>query len=192
MKRLIAILFSLFSLAGFGQVRVPDTETFSLQHVINAVEDHAGDITDTLDDAFNNADAFYFDGNYDSDDYAPENSMKRFRNYGPHNDPDEGDHPIMVPDAFSPNGDGIHDFFEVYNLEYYPDHEASIYAPSGGCNCGGNLFYGGELIYRITDEYHLFPWDGTYQGSDCPIGNYTFTLKINGELYTNKTIYLNR
>ena len=64
-------------------VHVPDTNTFSLIDVVAAVEDHAGEITDTLDDCFNHAKQSFFDPEYNNSEYAPANSMKRFRNYGP-------------------------------------------------------------------------------------------------------------
>jgi len=173
-------------------VSVPDTNTYGLTDVVAAVEDHAGGIADTLEDSFNNANEFYFDGNYHNDTYAVSDSQKRFRNYGPHNDPDSGDHPITVPDAFSPNGDGVHDFFEVFNLEFYPNHRGAIYAPVGGCSCGGSGFSEGQLIYERTNNYDSQPWDGKYAGVDCEEGNYTFILEINGETHTAKTIFLAR
>jgi hypothetical protein len=63
-------------------VLVPNTETFGLADVLAAVEDHAGDIPNTLDDCFDNAVAEYYDPDYNKDSYAVANSMKRFRNYG--------------------------------------------------------------------------------------------------------------
>jgi hypothetical protein len=165
-------------------ITVPDTDTFALSDVIAAVEDHAGDIDNKLSAAFAHSIDNYFDLAYK----GSKDRLSNFRNYGP---PDI-QHPLSVPDAFSPNGDGIHDYFEVVNLEYYPVHKGSIFAPAGGCNCGGNSFYGGELIYRRTNDYYIYPWDGNYNGAQCPIGNYTFVLEINGSVHTNKTIYLAR
>jgi gliding motility-associated-like protein len=158
-------------------VRVPDTNTFSLQDVVNAVEDHAGELPgdDTLQGCFTYANSTYFDSAYDNDIYAPANSMKRFRNYGPDND-----YPIFVPEGFSPNGDGIHDYFEVMNLEYYPVHRMSIFHRDGW------------LIYQRTNDYHVYPWDGTYGGSNMPEGTYTWVLEINGSNYDSGTVMLAR
>jgi gliding motility-associated-like protein len=155
-------------------VRVPDTNTFSLQDVVNAVEDHAGDIPDNLDACFDNAIATYFDPIYHSDSYAVPNSLKRFRNYGPPT------HEIFVPDGFSPNGDGVHDYFEVYNLEYYPVHKMSIFHRDGW------------LIYQRTNDYHLYPWDGKYNGNDMPEGSYQWVLEINGSPYDSGTVMISR
>jgi len=80
MKRLIAILFITLFIEGFSQVRVPDTETFSLQNVWDAVKDHAPLTDDDLQACFDSAEVSYFNQEYD---YYPINSMKRFRDYGP-------------------------------------------------------------------------------------------------------------
>lgn len=157
-------------------ISVPNTNTFNLQNVIDAVEYHAGEITDTLDDCFNHAKQSFFDPEYNNSEYAPANSMKRFRNYGPYN----SDMEIFVPSGFSPDGDGVHDYFEVYNLEYYPIHRMSIFDRFG------------KLLYRRTNDYHLYPWDGTYNGEDVPIGTYQWVLEINGEVYDQGTVQVMR
>lgn len=72
-------------------IKVPNTNTFSLQNVVDAVEGHAGNIAAAefpndkkdLKDCFDQAVLSYFDSNYNNDSYAPANSMLRFRNYGP-------------------------------------------------------------------------------------------------------------
>mgnify|MGYP003766959089 CR=1 FL=1 len=157
-------------------ITVPDSNTYSLQDVVNAVEDHAGYIPDTLDDCFDNAISTYFDPEYNNTYYAEANSLKRFRNYGPDNDDKE----IFVPEGFSPNGDDIHDYFEVYNLQYYPSHKMSIFHRDGW------------LIYSRTDDYHIYPWDGKYNGTDMPIGNYLWVLEIDGNPYDSGTVMLAR
>lgn len=64
-------------------VRVPNTNTFSLMDVWNAVKDHALSTTGDLQDCFVNSISSYFDPTYNDNSYAVANSMKRFRNYGP-------------------------------------------------------------------------------------------------------------
>jgi hypothetical protein len=61
-------------------IRVPNTTTFSLQDVVNAVKDHNSNVADNLGDCFNKSVMDYFDINYVG---YPTNSMLRFRNYGP-------------------------------------------------------------------------------------------------------------
>lgn len=80
MKRLIVILFIAFFIKGFPQVRVPDTETFSLQDVWNAVKDHASLTDGNLQACFDSSEISYFNQEYD---VYPINSLKRFRDYGP-------------------------------------------------------------------------------------------------------------
>lgn len=157
---------------------VPDTNTYGLSTVVWAVEDHAGELPgdDDLQDCFDYAISTYFDPQYDNSDYAPANSMKRFRNYGPDNEDKE----IFVPEGFSPNGDGVHDYFEVENLEYYPLHKMSIFDS------------GGNLLYQRTNDYHLYPWDGKHNGFDMPEGTYTWVLEIDGSPYDSGTVMLAR
>jgi len=78
-------------------IRVPDTNTFSLQDVVNAVENHAGNISDNLSACFSNAISVYFDSNYNNDTYAVANSLKRFRNYGPNENPTSGTFTLPIP-----------------------------------------------------------------------------------------------
>ena len=157
-------------------VRVPNTETFGLQDVYNAVKDHYPYTSPNLESCFAESKYDYFDPNYNNDNYAPPVSMKRFRNYGP----DNGDKEIFVPEGFSPNGDGVHDYFEVYNLQYYPSHKMSIFHRDGW------------LIYSRTNDYHIYPWDGKYNGTDMPIGTYQWVLEIDGNLYDSGTVMLMR
>ncbi len=169
-------------------VSVPDTNTFSLTDVLAAVEDHAGDIANNLLACFSYANSTYFDPGYNNSSYAPANSMKRFRNYGPDNASKE----IFVPEGFSPNGDGVHDYFEVLNLEYYSIHKMSIFAPPGGFSYGGGFVSGGTKLYEKINNYHLYPWNGTYNGYNCPEMNYVWTLEIDGSAYDNGTVMIAR
>jgi len=65
-------------------VKVPDTNTFSLQDVFNSVSSHASATAGNLQSCFSNAVNAYFDANYNKDSFAPANSMLRFRNYTPY------------------------------------------------------------------------------------------------------------
>lgn len=79
--------------------------------------------------------------------------------------------PMKIPEGFSPNGDGINDFFVIenalgktINLEVY--------------NRWGNR------IYRSKDYKNT--WDGRttegiYIGSDVPVGTYYYTITIDGK-----------
>src|SRR5680860_1265404 len=70
-KLSLILVFAFTSI--FGQV--PDTETFTLQNVVDVVNPTTNDLVDCFSDA--NAD--YFDAAYTG---YPANSLLRFRNYG--------------------------------------------------------------------------------------------------------------
>jgi hypothetical protein len=44
---------------------------------------------------------------------------------------------IVIPNSFSPNGDGINDVFQIQNLEFFPNSQLWIYSR------WGNLIYSG-------------------------------------------------
>ena len=72
---------------------------------------------------------------------------------------------IFVPNAFTPNGDGINDFFYVKGDGFdLSDFEFSIF------NRWGNLIFDTESPYK--------PWDGKYGGVESPIGVYVWKLKV--------------
>ena len=75
---------------------------------------------------------------------------------------------LFIPDAFSPNGDGTNDTWEIKNLEKFPDVEIFVY----------NRW--GELIHHQSKERPL-PWDGFYENSPAPIGEYTYVILPNTE-----------
>lgn len=82
MKNKLLILLLLVSSYCLGQ-SVPNTETFSLQDVYNAVDNHTPATTENLQSCFDNAISAYFNATYNQDSYAPANSMLRFRDYKP-------------------------------------------------------------------------------------------------------------
>lgn len=87
---------------------------------------------------------------------------------------------IFVPDAFSPNGDGIHDTFDVFGLDYYTNHRMSIFSSAGG-----------SLLYRSTNYYYS-PWNGRIDntGTKQPPGTYYWVLEINGSTYDNGFVFM--
>jgi gliding motility-associated-like protein len=82
----------------------------------------------------------------------------------------------FIPNAFTPNGDGLNDYFKVFNLGLYRLVEMRIY------NRWGNE------IYYLTDGGNK-GWDGTFNGVPQDIGTYCYTMIIsapNGELTSHK------
>lgn len=77
---------------------------------------------------------------------------------------------LEVPNAFTPNGDGINDVFRVKEgYESIVDFKASVFTRSG------------KKIYEWTDPAD--GWDGTmngHGGADAPDGAYYFVLRARG------------
>lgn len=68
----------------------------------------------------------------------------------------------IVPNAFSPNGDGINDRWHIQYLESYPGATVDVY----------NRY--GQLVFSSI-EYSV-DWDGTVNGKPLPIGTYYYVI----------------
>jgi gliding motility-associated-like protein len=68
----------------------------------------------------------------------------------------------IIPNIFSPNGDGVHDKWEVNYLDSYPGCTVDIF----------NRY--GQLIYH--SEGYANPWDGTVNGKPVPVGTYYYII----------------
>lgn len=68
----------------------------------------------------------------------------------------------VIPNIFSPNGDGVHDKWEINYLETYPGCIVEVY----------NRY--GQLIFHSTG--YSKPWDGTINGRPAPIGTYYYIV----------------
>jgi gliding motility-associated-like protein len=75
---------------------------------------------------------------------------------------------IDIPNVFSPNGDGNHDFFEIKNLnKLYPDAVLTIF------NKWGSVVY-------VSGAGYPEPWDGKRNGEDMPVATYYYILDTKG------------
>ncbi len=77
--------------------------------------------------------------------------------------------PSTVYNGFSPNNDGINDFFVVEGLEDTDTEEISIF------NRWGNLVF-------FAKDYQN-NWDGTWNGEDLPDGTYFYVIEVSGDSY---------
>ena len=72
---------------------------------------------------------------------------------------------LQAGDAFSPNGDGINDFFEVANIQYYPNNTVYIYNRWGKKileqTAYANNWGAGNDVTAGTYFYVIDPGDGT-------------------------------
>ncbi len=69
---------------------------------------------------------------------------------------------ISVPNAFSPNGDGINDTWVITNLSAFPGATVDVF----------NRY--GQLVFH--SENNNKPWDGTYNGNPLPMGTYYYII----------------
>jgi gliding motility-associated-like protein len=71
---------------------------------------------------------------------------------------------IIIPNAFSPNGDGINDTWVITNLSIYPGATINVF----------NRY--GQLVYH--SENNSKAWDGTYNGKSLPTGTYYYIIDL--------------
>jgi len=84
---------------------------------------------------------------------------------------------INVPNAFTPNGDGVNDVWNV-NLSAYTNTSLQVYSKWG------------QNVYDKTDAIHA--WDGKHQGNDLPVGTYYYVIKYNDDQTQTGTITIVR
>ena len=70
--------------------------------------------------------------------------------------------PPIIPNVFSPNGDGIHDTWDLRFLNKYPGATVKVF----------NRY--GQLIYNVIG--YAIQWDGKVNGADLPIGTYFYII----------------
>ena len=82
---------------------------------------------------------------------------------------------VTVYNGFSPNGDGINDFWVIDNIEKYPTNKVYIY------NRWGNKMF--ETVnYNNTNNY----WDGKYNGRSMTSGTYFYIIETEEKKYLKK------
>lgn len=72
---------------------------------------------------------------------------------------------MIIPNAFSPNGDNYNDTWVLGNIELYPNMTVKVF------NKWGNEIYSSEGIYT--------PWDGTHHDNVLPSEVYYYIILLN-------------
>jgi gliding motility-associated-like protein len=86
-----------------------------------------------------------------------------------------------IPNAISPNGDGINDTWRIAGLENYPGTEVYLYDRKG------------VIIYKEIIKKKPFQWDGRYESHSISTGNYWYTIKVSdGRIYNGWLLIKNR
>ncbi len=69
---------------------------------------------------------------------------------------------LKIPNVFSPNGDGLHDNWDITNLNLFPNATVQIFNRNG------------QIIFQ--SKGYATPWDGRKNGSPVPIGVYYYII----------------
>jgi gliding motility-associated-like protein len=75
--------------------------------------------------------------------------------------------PIEAPNAFTPNGDGYNDLWEIAGINRFPNAIVEIYSRWG------------QRIFSSVG--YISPWNGTHDGSYIPEGTYYWVIQLNDE-----------
>ncbi|MGZ3999881.1 MAG: NHL domain-containing protein [Mucilaginibacter sp.] len=71
---------------------------------------------------------------------------------------------IIIPNIFTPNGDGINDFWSIAHISDYPRCTVDVFSR------------GGQLVFHSTG--YSKPWEGTYNGNLLPTGAYYYIIDL--------------
>ncbi len=71
---------------------------------------------------------------------------------------------LTVYTGFSPNGDGVNDFFTILGIRSFPDNEVRVY------NRWGNE------VFSRKEYTNTNGWDGTWNGKSLPDGTYFYRI----------------
>ena len=71
---------------------------------------------------------------------------------------------LVVYNSFSPDGDGINDYWDIDNAEYYPEILVEVF----------NRW--GEKLFSSNGYSSDKRWDGTYKDKNAPIGTYYYVI----------------
>ena len=72
---------------------------------------------------------------------------------------------LTLVNTFTPNGDGINDYWNIKNIDDYPKAIVSIF----------NRY--GQSVFE--SKGYPKPWDGTYNGGNLPAGTYYYLINLN-------------
>ena len=126
--------------------------------------DDDDDLIPTIYEDLNNND-IYYDDDIDGDGHPEYLDM-------------QGDCTMFIPEGFSPNGDGIHDYFQIYCIDQYPNAKLLIF------DRWGEKMYEHEHYGNMTfwESFGKAWWDGSHtndgQASSDRLapGNYLYIL----------------
>jgi gliding motility-associated-like protein len=80
---------------------------------------------------------------------------------------------LIIPNTFTPNGDGVNDTWNIINLADFQNATVDVY----------NRY--GISIYHSTG--YAKPWDGTYNGKSLPAGTYYYVIDPKDKMHSIKS-----
>ena len=78
--------------------------------------------------------------------------------------------PIRIPNAFTPNGDGRDDTWQIEFIEQFPDNTVTVF------NRWGNRIFSADNYSRANE------WRGDINGQPAPVGTYYYVVVTKGPL----------
>ena len=70
----------------------------------------------------------------------------------------------VIPNTFTPNGDGINENWTIQYLDAYPNCKIQVFNRNG------------QVVYE-ANGYQAPGWDGKYKGKDLPFGTYYYVIE---------------
>jgi gliding motility-associated-like protein len=70
----------------------------------------------------------------------------------------------VIPNTFTPNGDGINEYWTIQYLDAYPNCKIQVFNRNG------------QPVYE-SNGYRAPGWDGTYKGKPIPFGTYYYVIE---------------
>ena len=68
-----------------------------------------------------------------------------------------------IPNTFTPNNDGIHDFWDIKYLNTYPQNRVQVFTRNG------------KLVFE--SKGYPKPWDGNMNGMPLPLDTYYYIIE---------------
>ena len=72
---------------------------------------------------------------------------------------------VVIPNTFTPNGDGINDTWDIGKINNYPNCVVQVFSRYG------------QMVFQSTGCG--IPWDGTCKGSPVPASTYYYIINLN-------------
>ena len=78
---------------------------------------------------------------------------------------------------FTPNDDGVHEVWEINNIELFPNVKIEVFDRWG------------RKVYTAENGYNN-DWDGSFNGKPLPMDNYFYVIDLygNGEVVINGNV----